>query len=425
MNNVYCLKSHSERIKVQGLLDRLKKEYAVKFFPETCETSNNQEKECGSNVQCWIRTSHVLMVLEPTSEEKMIMEHIYYAISVNTAVLYYWKHSLDDFLPQSALYMTDYDNPNDMDFISERMDINQLQIDYEWKNSTLPDPLQKALSQSKASLYCRVCAHLTLKKEATQSMLQLLDQAQSLPTVSEYLNETIQGLGFLQNVTDGVFVPHYSKSQGRRKHLSDLTASWGTNAIFVDDFDREDISDMLMNSLVSQSKPGDYRQGFHPSPLRPGEVSLAVKMFWIYLWIIQNNEHSALILEDDIEFKNANVTTLVQAIEMLPPNYSLCHFGSGYFSAGDYYMPYPGGLNHRKLYPSIGKTDHCTGAYIISKQGAILMFKSLPLITPIDFQMNDNTGMEHPDFNVYGVWPPLFIPSVGVNRDHNTGIRLK
>lgn len=80
-------------------------------------------------------------------------------------------------------------------------------------------------------------------------------------------------------------------------------------------------------------------------------------------------------------------------------------------------------MNQRVLSANHGNSEHCTTAYVVSKQGAILMFKSLPIAHPIDLIMV--WAVNHPDYSVYSVWPSVFRP---IWQDRNkasdgTGIR--
>ncbi len=118
-------------------------------------------------------------------------------------------------------------------------------------------------------------------------------------------------------------------------------------------------------------------------------------------------------LQDDVHFDE-----FAETFEMVPPNYSILQLGSCLHS----WKKQIG--EKRKMTPNLGDADHCTAAYAISKQGAILMFKSLPVSHPIDHLMVSGWGgMHHPDFATYSVWPSLIKPSHEVNERSKTGIR--
>ena len=116
--------------------------------------------------------------------------------------------------------------------------------------------------------------------------------------------------------------------------------------------------------------------------LQLGEVSLSLKMYEAYFWMLSKDANNILLIEDDSELAAGRTINDVQmVINMVPPNYAILQLGSCLFSASKERMSF------LRVEPTLGNNKFCTGAYAISKQGAILLFKMLPLSHPIDHMM--------------------------------------
>lgn len=219
------------------------------------------------------------------------------------------------------------------------------------------------------------------------------------------------------NVFDRVFITHHSPAVDRRSYMMSNLRDWKFKASFVNYFDAESISPDFEHCEMAPVSQHVYRPGSEYK-LKKGEMSLLTKSFYIYYLILKHGLRNTLVLEDDADLKSGVDMALVrEAMTMIPPNYSVAQFGSCNHTArkkmGDRYT----------IYESNGDADHCTNAYAVSRQGAILLFKSLPIQHPIDHLMCGGFGgMHHPDFSSYGVWPSLFAPNPDL-ATQSTGIR--
>lgn len=222
-------------------------------------------------------------------------------------------------------------------------------------------------------------------------------------------------------------------------------SKWNVEAKFVMEFDKNNLEDEFFQCIVFPEDNLHLHRPLSQYISKAGELSLATKNFWVYYWLLKNDAENAFIIEDDAEVQldldepvrfadyyfpkdenetipnNNNYSSLIKKYgsfigelgnlklnsmlrrikKMVPPNFSILQLGSclhNRFKDVEF--------NVRELAVSLGDSAHCTSAYVISKQGAIQMFKSMPIAHPIDQQMCAGWGgMHHPDFSSYGVWP--------------------
>ncbi|KAJ3310229.1 hypothetical protein HDV04_005168 [Boothiomyces sp. JEL0838] len=271
-----------------------------------------------------------------------------------------------------------------------------------WSYKDTPDQ-----SSSLATMPCRLCEYIHQRKSSVLCMVDRLEKSSKTSETNSYIKDKIKGLGKLEGVIDKLFINHYSRALNRKEYTISLMKKMQTNGVFVDDYDRETLSDELASCL----NPSRY--------LKPGELSLSVKSFYVYYQILKKGYRNAMILEDDAMFHyNGSVETISNLMNFIPPNYSFVQFGRGLNSIFQYNTSNLPKEGKRVIRPNLGDNRHCTTSYIVSKQGAILMFKSLPLIDPIDFQIagyipwNPHSGaIKHPDLSSYSVWPAIYEPN--------------
>ena len=206
--------------------------------------------------------------------------------------------------------------------------------------------------------------------------------------------------------------------------MVDLFKNMSIEAKLVDSFDKEELEYSFMQCLqppTNEFTSTLLRKTWY-TRVTAGEISLFVKSFWVYYQLLLNNQHNAMVLEDDVEFgKNVTEQTVTEALSYIPPNYSVFQLGCCLFNRDEIDKSTEGLTGRRGIQVSLGKNTYCTAAYVISRQGAILLFKSLPISHPIDWQMV--SALRAPDYSVYGLTSPLFLPNIEVNDISHTGIR--
>ncbi|KAJ1540271.1 hypothetical protein HK405_011499, partial [Cladochytrium tenue] len=254
-------------------------------------------------------------------------------------------------------------------------------------------------------------------------------------STSEFLHpsERVHGLpSELSDVLDQIYVMHYSKTAVRRAHISEVMRNLSAEAYLIMDLDREDMSaaayrclDWSLSPATSMDPLRVYKNGqLRPTQMRRGEMSLLYKNVLAWYLMLQHNQNYALVVEDDAGLEaGADALLLGQALRYLPPNYSVMHVGT--CSAA----PRARAGQERRVEVTLG--SRCTGAYALSKQGAIVLFRNFPLRVAVDLQMIDVSMWSrfqygitrHPDYRNFYVEPAILRPSADVNTAGSTGIR--
>jgi hypothetical protein len=184
----------------------------------------------------------------------------------------------------------------------------------------------------------------------------MIDNIVTMEVAVETIHET-NNRNPLKGVVDGIFIPHYSKAHLRKSHTLDLFRDYDVKLNFVTGMDREKLesfSTPFMKCIIAPSDDPFIIRKIWEWPPRLGEISLTIKNFYIYYWILSSGSNSALILEDDVEFQlDTSLEDAANVIKLTPPNYSIIQLGTCIFSRD---QPNPG---YRNIISSIGKNGQC------------------------------------------------------------------
>jgi hypothetical protein len=190
----------------------------------------------------------------------------------------------------------------------------------------------------------------------------MIDKIEALELSVENVSQT-NNLNPLAGVVDGIFIPHYSKSDSRKRHMLDLFKDYNLKLNFVTGMDREQLesfSSPFMQCIVaSTDNPFIIREvwGFPP---KLGEISLTIKNFYIYYWILSSGSNSALILEDDSEFQiDSTLEDAAKVIKLTPPNYSIIQLGTCIYTKNQINPGY------RNITSSLGVNGQCNFCLIM------------------------------------------------------------
>ena len=121
----------------------------------------------------------------------------------------------------------------------------------------------------------------------------------------------------------------------------------------------------------------------------PGEDSLSTKHMWVYFTMLKHQGlHNVLVIEDDADFEIDGIGRdwtqeghiWQQILHELPPDYDLVML-SGFPG-----MRRRGTKLTERLY--LAQESRVSSMYLVSRKGARNMLLSLPLVGPIDFQIN-------------------------------------
>ncbi|KAJ3314087.1 hypothetical protein HDV04_001118 [Boothiomyces sp. JEL0838] len=415
----------------------------VKIFPPQCRLFPNRsplDSECQDNLDCFLKKSTSAVIIDTRYEDDFVPRMFWNSISYGTSVLYLWRHRIWKLAPPNIVRpMLNFEiNAKDIEFLMEMSELDALEFGFSFKKKGLTKEMESVLNFSTKNFPCRLCEHVAIRKKSTKCMLDLVsrEEMQNVRSVNDYLpkEQKIDGLGVLEGLVDSVHIMHYSKASKRREFILKLFKKMQIEANFILGFDKQVIPEGFQQCVVGDREAPSYlKRQEEGHTLSGGELSLSVKSFYAYYQLLLNNHKNTMTIEDDIWLHpTASETTLANVLRYVPPNYGIIQLGQCLASKVD---PFDKGIERkqpiRQLYAHLGDWKHCTSSYIISKTGAILMFKSLPLSFAIDLQMmgarieggEEHGGIENPDHSIYGVWPSIFVASEDINKQSYTGIR--
>lgn len=214
---------------------------------------------------------------------------------------------------------------------------------------------------------------------------------------------------------DKIFIPHYTKLNGRRRILEPQLKNIHNNIEWYCEHDKEVVAENIEKYYAPLEEEWKKRfpaeiygtsGGFRK--LSMGEISLATKHMKIMEKIVSENIDLAMVLEDDVIIKEKEFLKFNELLEKTPKDFDLVYFCLNF--------PYnvfrqktfkgkgqPRGHNVLKAYPPNSRT---TDGYIITKEAAKKYIDNVKsIILPFDFEMNYyNWKLE---LNVYHWWPGI------------------
>ncbi|KAJ3272419.1 hypothetical protein HDV01_005602 [Terramyces sp. JEL0728] len=377
----------------------------IVVYPSQCVPSSIPE--CNNNdLDCYFSIAKSSIIVDFEKDDWLVP--VFYKSIANGCQTGYHYHSELKAPHKTSFYLQKFKRyPQSKDVYIRNMYFRNEIYDYVnnyekrnflWKKHG-SDVIDYLIEHSKDKFSCRVCDYVKQKKQTVKCLIE------------EFKDTKIQLHKPKLNVGN-IFVNHYSKATERVDHMNKQLKILDSRATFITQFDKEELDDDFIK-CVSTDKIrtiSEYNYG-----LKKGEVSLAVKSFFVYYSILLNDLPSGLVLEDDIQIQN---NLIDQLVSLVPPNYSFIQLGQ----CSNSYLKtvYKNDIHkkHYKIYPNFGDFRHCTTAYIVSKLGSLQMFKSLPIMYAVDYQIcygpmtgNYDGAVENPDFSVYSIWPALIQPA--------------
>ncbi|KAJ3327267.1 Glycine--tRNA ligase 1, mitochondrial [Blyttiomyces sp. JEL0837] len=439
--------------------------------------------------QCLLEHALVSIVFEPYFSPNLISDWVWKSFAAGTVVIYSGHRDNYKILPRRSVlqlfrldtFSSDQEAAHILNhmrtivFIGHAGVLQKIQTD---KNNT---QLQKTMQEyldtgSRSAFPCRVCHHVKLKKAAIRcalkTTLDYIYEGVRKPTdrivehkLDDYSSETrlppisrsasnpssksaigpvninkyfspsnaMNGFGQLTNLTDQVYVMHYSRNYYRLAQVTQfLRNDLNTSAELIVDMDREDLSQKAIRCIdwKEHSELGrdnlrdhvDFHYGHHRA-LKLGELSLIYKNLYAWVLMLIHNQNVAIIIEDDSELADEEVSMdkIVTIMKFLPKNFAMMHLGTcSYDKRGLLGQP-------RVLLATVD--SRCTGAYAISKQGILLFFRNFPIRGAVDSMMIEETKWEklkflqHPDYRNYEINPAVIHPKDEMKEEAGTNIR--
>lgn len=200
-----------------------------------------------------------------------------------------------------------------------------------------------------------------------------------------------------------VFIIHYKKLTERKEYLTKTLREHGfTQVYWFDQFDRDTLTEEQLKMYVyDEEKWMSSNAVWHhydskPRPLTGPEVACTLTHIEIYKYIIENGIQKALILEDDVIFKQnfkEDFKATMDEITSLNDEFDMCFLNDAFGWTINNYKEncgYIGSLNKNTFIP--GKHIYrmyggrCSDSYIISNNAAKTLYDNIiPFCLPIDW----------------------------------------
>eukprot|EP00158_Paraphelidium_tribonemae_P005816 Partr_v1_DN27541_c0_g1_i1_m30618 putative (Alpha (1,3) fucosyltransferase len=369
--------------------------------------------------ECLLSKYKFVFALENSEDDYYTTEKLWQALKRGAVPIYWGAPNVHEYLPHSDSII-DYRTYESIPKLAEYLHLlsgNEKLYNKHlaWRKlQKFSTGFEHALENSMSNMFCRICDMAHWRQHYIDCVSKIASRAQPELSLPEIKKEESKWPFF-----DEVLVTHYSRKPERRDYMTNFLTRFGVSAKFITAWDRQDLSaddNKCLNPRFELATGIDNRYWWHKD-LVGGEVSLSAKHFGAYHYIIENKLSNALILEDDIMIPkdldddafNANLKKLMDEI---PKDYDIVELGI----CLDMHCPVRSTGSPFSYCSHTG--SRCTHAYVISFQGAIKMFKTLPLRAPIDIQTRiENYGGK---WNVFWAAPGLFIQNPDIE---NTGIR--
>ncbi|KAL7533180.1 hypothetical protein ACHAXR_009057 [Thalassiosira sp. AJA248-18] len=341
--------------------------------------------------ECVFFHSMFALVVENTFEENYVTEKLYQPLKMGTVPIIIgnsslYRHHLPD--PNAAIFLDDY-----ADFHSAARYLQTLEKDSSlwakhlaWKEHVFSDAFLSLASHSFATSTCDLCDKYA--EEVLPNSERSWDRSLGLETVDQCMVDILSRHTIPDNLPllnpslgfDAVFVTHYTPLKERKEAMIErVQETLGVDPLFIEDFNREN----LTNEDVACFGNSEAQKAYIQRVSGRGEVSLTLKHFSVYFYMVQQSLDNVLILEDDAAFAYSDWTSKnsvwQKILTDLPADYDIVFLSN-------YGRPRRGVKVTENLY--LAQQSRVASAYLISQKGARNMLRSLPMVAIIDYQMN-------------------------------------
>ena len=361
----------------------------------TCSNMPRRSAMWDAQKECIYFNSMFGLVLESAYEENYLTEKLFQVLKNGAVPIIagdpslYRKHLPS---PNAAIFLAEFTSYRSASlYIKKVMKSRRLWHAHNaWKGlETFPIGFEKLLQHSFATLMCDIC-----DKYGNEILPATEPDAVPLSPCTKHflakhnigaperLPELDPKLGF-----DAIFVTHYSRLSERKQTMIDrIWQQFRSEATFVTSFDRDVFTEDMRKCFNDRATQHDYIS----RNTTAGEDSLSLKHFAIYYYMVEHSLQNVLVLEDDATFVHTDWTdsdSLWQhMLRNLPTDYDMLILSG---CCGLHKM---GIKITEHIY--LSQASRVSSMYLISQKGARNMLRTLPLVGPIDFQMNFAVGYQ-------------------------------
>jgi GR25 family glycosyltransferase involved in LPS biosynthesis len=213
-----------------------------------------------------------------------------------------------------------------------------------------------------------------------------------------FLEGFLQGIRSRFDVT--VLVPHYSKLSERRVSLQRALERQGLSAIWITEFDQEDLTDEIIaeavdlgslreRAAITESASGSKR--YPEKPLKRSEISIALKHLNILRSYSDSPHGYIVVMEDDVQFRGARFAErFACGLKKTPSDWDMIFFGE----SGIPFEKRPlrrlwNRLSGRTVFRKDHPATRCLDSYAIKSGAAARLVREIDRIAlPIDWELN-------------------------------------
>ena len=421
-------------------VEPISREYSIKIFGSSFSSSfdkcihkhniiNNSnelfDKACaeGNKLECMLRYSQAVFLFEQfflPKGENLVGKTLWKTFAQGTFPFYFTMNEAEirKVIPdpeKSVYFLNSSTNITDVVKTLDSVFADPRQF-FSWKAKPLGENVRKHLGLGKPNFACRICEYVKYRRDSLMCIVDAVSGDAPVKSVNEYLSsdQAITTSKEWTQTFNETYITHYSPGVGRRKEMIKLMQSIQVEGKFVLAFDREALNTKQKSCFDRPHREKDPYRRVTNEPMKEGEMSLILKHMYGILQVLEKNLDNVLIFEDDTVLEpGVTPDKVMETMKYVPPNYSFVELGQCIWAVS------PPPDVHRRIEP-VFSTNRCAGTFAISRQGAILFYRSLPFRMPIDWQMDGSIGISHPDYRIYNVVPQFFEPSKKLNSDSQT-----
>jgi len=211
------------------------------------------------------------------------------------------------------------------------------------------------------------------------------------------------------------YIIHWNKLKDRKKYLDEKLS--GQDVTFVDDYDRDTITEELINKWYRKEPKLWHDRCYHIYKEVPGYRELRKSEICNYLShlkiindIIEKNQKEVLVLDDDVRFKDTFFQKFDTLLEKTPQDYDIIYLGSSFtVQILDVSVAYENVSpivlkSGQEIYEKINHPRTRCGDYILSAKAAKKLKEAIDcIVLPQDYEFS--YWIKKLDLKVYW-WEP-------------------
>jgi GR25 family glycosyltransferase involved in LPS biosynthesis len=341
------------------------------------------------------------LAMENSEDDGYVTEKLWQALKMGSVPIYWGAKNVREFLPSKESVIDVRDFPDVRSLGNYLLHLMHNETAYNehlrWRQVDFSKQFLSQFSHSMSTMFCDICESVARRKAHLQCFNDLMQRNTSLQAIGH------SGEAAKLRKIDAIYVTNYSPLVERLQLMDAFLKNLHVSGKAILTFDASNLNmkDLECMNPFNHSDLG-HRSWLMERKLTDGEISLFVKHFRALYDVIQSNFSAALVFEDDAyvfpryEMNFKRVLTYVMM--KVPSDYDLLFLGG----CADATCSFSRFSRTFQVKVEPGRPYVGTHAYIVSRQGALKMMKTLPMRWPYDNQIDLFA------LNVFHTEPPLF-----------------